>query len=177
MSKKNKLIFNDVRKFGFVEVDKSDNLINNKHIKYLGPEPFSKEFNSDYFANFIKNRNTNLKSILMNQNFVSGLGNIYVNEAIFLSKINPHIKVSNLKKNKLEIIINNIRYVLAKAIKFGGSSIKDFSDSTGKGGLYQQKFKVYDREGLNCLRMGCKGTIIRRIISNRSTFFCDFCQK
>ena len=113
----------------------------------------------------------------MDQKFIAGLCNIYVNEILFLSKINPKKKVRNLRKKDMANIIKFSRFVLKKAIKFGGSSIKDFSSSDGKSGKFQLFFNVYGKHGKNCSRRGCSATIQRVKISNRSTFFCNLCQK
>ena len=113
----------------------------------------------------------------MNQKFIAGLGNIYVNEAIFMSKINPKIKVNNISNKKIYALVNNIKKVLKKAIIEGGSSIQNFNNTKGKKGNFQQFFNVYGREGKSCTRSNCIGTIKRIRISSRSTFFCNKCQK
>ena len=113
----------------------------------------------------------------MNQKFVSGLGNIYVNEAIFLSKLSPKIIVKKISNKKIYTLVSNIKKVLAKAIKKGGSSIKNFNNTEGKKGNFQQYFNVYGRHGKSCTRSNCIGTIKKTVISNRSTFFCAICQK
>ena len=113
----------------------------------------------------------------MDQKFIAGLGNIYVNEILFFCKINPKKKVRNLTKKDMANIIKFSRSVLKKAIQSGGSSIKDFSSSDGKSGKFQLFFNVYGKHGKNCSRRGCRATIQRVKISNRSTFFCNLCQK
>ena len=95
----------------------------------------------------------------MNQKFVSGLGNIYVNEAIFLSKLNPKIKAKNISSKKIKSLISSIKKVLSKAIKEGGSSIKNFNNTEGRKGNFQQYFNVYGREGLSCNRSNCIGQL------------------
>ena len=171
------LIYNDVRKFGFIKIFKTDKLYQMSHFKKLGPEPLSKKFNFNYVKKKIKKRKIFLKDFLMNQTFVAGLGNIYVNEAIFLSKINPKLKVNNISNKKISVIVSNIKKILKKAIFEGGSSIKNFNDTKGKKGNFQQFFNVYGRQGKLCTRLNCRGTIRRTRISNRSTFFCNICQK
>ena len=177
LNNKISLIYNDVRRFGFIKFDLTKRLKNNSHIKLLGPEPLSKEFNFNYFKKFIKNKKRVLKNILMDQKFVSGLGNIYVNEVLFLSNIHPERNVGEIKKFEVKRIIFNIKKILIKSIKEGGSSIRDFNDSKGKSGNFQQHFNVYARKDEKCLKYDCKGTIKRKIISNRATFFCGICQK
>ena len=143
---------------------------------HLGPEPFDKKFNLDFFRNFIKGKNKKVKDLLIDQKFVSGIGNIYANEILFLSKINPNKRIKTLKIFECNRIILNSKKVLQEAIKKGGSSIKNFKNTEGNKGGFQDSFKVYQRNGLNCKRTGCKGIIKKKVISNRSTFFCNTCQ-
>ena len=171
------LTYNDVRKFGFIKIFKTKNLHLNSHLNKLGPEPLSKKFNFNYFKKNVKKRKIYLKDLLMNQKFIAGLGNIYVNEAIFLSKINPKARSNEIPLKKISLLISNIKKVLKKAIMEGGSSIKDFNNTKGKNGNFQQFFNVYGKQGSTCSRSNCIGTIQRIWISKRSTFFCDICQK
>ena len=113
----------------------------------------------------------------MNQKFVAGLGNIYCNEILFLSKINPHRITGTIKKKELNEIIKNTKKILKKSIFRGGSSIKNFSNAEGKNGNFQQKFNVYNRELYKCNRKKCLGIIQKILTSNRSSFFCPSCQK
>jgi formamidopyrimidine-DNA glycosylase len=177
LNKNQKLIYNDVRKFGFIKLLSDKKYKNNFHLKHLGPEPLKNTFNYTYFKNYIKGRSRMIKDILMDQKFVSGLGNIYANEILFLSKIKPSRKVKNLKEFELKKIINFTKEVLKNAIELGGSSIKDFSSSNGKKGSFQQHFNVYGKKGATCSNTTCKSIIVKSSISNRSTFFCDNCQK
>ena len=113
----------------------------------------------------------------MDQRCISGLGNIYVNEVLFLSKIRPTRKVRTLKDYEIDKIISNIKKILKTSIKLGGSSIKDFSSGNGTKGNFQQRFRVYGKEGKKCSNTDCSTSIIRTIISNRATFYCTRCQK
>ena len=122
------------------------------------------------------NKKSNIKSLLMNQEFVSGLGNIYVNEVLFITKINPLKLCNHLKKNEIKNLIKNIKKILKFAIFKGGSSIKDFKNIEGKSGNFQQFFHVYGRENKKCSRISCKGQIKKIIISGRSSFYCNNCQ-
>ena len=170
-----RIVYNDPRRFGFFQIIKTTiNL--SKRFSHLGPEPFDKKFNLKYFENFIKKKNRTVKDLLINQNFVSGIGNIYASEILFLSKISPEKKIKLLKKDECNRIILSSKKVLLKAIKKGGSSIKDFKNMDGSKGNFQDSFKVYQRKGLNCKRKSCKGVIIKKVITNRSTFFCNICQ-
>ena len=173
---KSKIIYNDPRRFGFFQIIKNLSLLK-KRLNHLGPEPFQSKFNLEYVLSFFKGKEKNIKNYLLDQNFVSGIGNIYANEILFLSKINPNTKVYLLKKKDCEKIINISKKVLTNAIKKGGSSIKNFKNLSGKNGSFQKNFKVYERKGLNCKRLNCEGIIQKKVISNRSTFFCNICQK
>ena len=170
-----KIIYNDPRRFGFFQIIKTTKNLK-KRFSHLGPEPFDKEFNLNYFKNFIRKKNRKIKDLLIDQKFVSGIGNIYANEILFLSKINPNKIIKLLKKDECGRIILSSKTVLLKAIKKGGSSIRDFKNTEGAKGSFQDSFKVYQREGLNCKRTVCNGMIIKKIIANRSTFFCNICQ-
>jgi len=171
-----KIIYNDPRRFGFFEIISNSNLLKNR-FAHLGPEPFDSRFNLKYLISFFKKKKKNIKSFLIDQSFVSGIGNIYASEILFQSKINPNKKAYLLNKKDCQKIINISKKVLLNAIKKGGSTIKDFKNLSGKNGNFQKNFKVYEREGLSCKKYGCKGIIKKLITSNRSTFFCNFCQK
>ena len=177
LSKKQKLIYNDVRKFGFIKILDKRQLQYNLHLKNLGPEPLGNSFDFKYFKNYLINRNRTIKDILMDQKFVSGLGNIYVNEVLFLSKVKPTKKTYLIKNKEIHKIIKNTKKTLKKAISLGGSSLRDFSSSDGKKGEFQQYFYVYGRKGENCLNKNCNKKIIKTIIGNRATFYCPKCQK
>jgi formamidopyrimidine-DNA glycosylase len=177
LSKGFKLIYNDVRKFGFLKLIKKKNIFTSDHLKYLGPEPLTNEFNLKYIIKFINNKRTSIKDLLMNQKFVSGLGNIYCNEILFLCKLNPYKNVAKVSKKDLANIVKFTRKILKKSIKQGGSSIKDFTDTEGNSGNFQQKFNVYNREKSKCCRKNCSGIIKKIYMTNRSSFFCTRCQK
>ena len=171
-----RVIYNDPRRFGFFQIINNVSLLKNRFI-HLGPEPFQPKFNLDYVYSFFNGKKKNIKNFLLDQSFVSGIGNIYASEILFLSKINPNKKVQLLSKKDCKKIVINSRKVLKKAIKKGGSSIKDFKNTHGKEGNFQKDFKVYDRDGLRCKRLNCNGIIKKKMITNRSSFFCDYCQK
>ena len=171
-----KIVYNDPRRFGFFEFLVNENLLK-KRFSHLGPEPFQKEFDLDYVFFFFKGKKKNIKNFLLDQNFVSGIGNIYASEILFLSKINPEKKASLLSKKDCKKIILNSKKVLINAIKKGGSSIRDFKNTFGKSGNFQKNFNVYERNRLKCMRSDCRGIINKKMISNRSTFFCNICQK
>ena len=171
-----KVIYNDPRRFGFFKfINNKKELIN--RFNHLGPEPFFKNFNLKYVLKYFLNKRKDIKSFLIDQQFVSGIGNIYASEILFLSKINPSIYAMRLSKEDCKKIIFFSKAVLNKAIQKGGSSIRDFKNISGENGNFQKEFKVYQRENLNCLRNKCIGKIKKIFISNRSTFFCNTCQK
>ena len=172
-----KLIYNDVRKFGFIKSLNFSRYINNSHLKNLGPEPLKKSCNFKYFKKYISGRNRSVKNILMDQKCIAGLGNIYVNEILFSSRVKPTRRVSMLKDFEIKKIIKNTKKILKNSIRLGGSSIKDFSSDNGKKGVFQQHFKVYGRKGARCSNVDCNTNIIRTVISNRATFLCKTCQK
>ena len=171
------LIYNDVRRFGFFKLFENIKLKEIIYLKKLGPEPFSALFCIKYVQKFVKNRKKNIKNLLMDQNFVSGLGNIYVNEALFLSKIHPLRPCNNLDRKSIKNLIYNIRKSIENFNRFkGGSSIKDFKNVYNKSGNFQQFFNVYGQENKKCSHISCKGKIKKISISNRSSFYCNNCQ-
>ena len=147
-----------------------------KFLKKLGLEPFSKKLNTQYFKKFVQKRKKNIKNLLMDQTFISGLGNIYVNEALFMSRIKPLRLCNRLNINEIKSLIINIKKILRFSISKGGSSIRDFKNTHGKSGTFQQFFYVYGQENKNCSRISCKGKIKKIQISNRSSFYCNKCQ-
>ena len=171
-----KIIYNDPRRFGFFELLKNKKDLK-KRLNHLGYEPFDKNFNVKYLLKFFKRKNKNIKSFLLDQKFVSGIGNIYASEILFKSKINPNKKAKLLNKTECGLIIRNSKKILMDAINKGGSSIKNFKNTDGKHGTFQNNFYVYQREGLNCKRINCDGRIKKKIFSKRSSFFCNICQK
>ena len=170
-----KIMYNDPRRFGFFQIIKSSSNLK-KRFAHLGPEPFNTRFNLNYFKNFIRGKNRKIKDLIIDQNFVSGIGNIYASEILFVSKINPNKKIKFMNEKECSQIIKNSKSILLKAINKGGSSIRDFKNADGFKGSFQSSFKVYQREGLNCKRKSCEGIIIKKVIANRSTFFCNSCQ-
>ena len=171
-----KVVYNDPRRFGFFQIIK-----NKKNLKerfnHLGPEPFDLNFDLNYVYNYFKYKNRDIKNLLLDQKFVSGVGNIYASEILFKSKIHPYRKVCFLSKEECKKIILNSKKILLKAISKGGSSIRDFKNTSGSKGGFQNEFKVYQQQGMRCKNSGCTDLIKKKISSNRSTFFCESCQK
>ena len=177
LSNNQKLIYNDIRKFGFIKFFKKNKLEDSTHLKYLGPEPLSTKFNLRYFKDYIYGKEKAVKNLLMDQKFVAGLGNIYANEILFFSGVKPYKRIKKLSDNEIKNIIKLTKKIITKAIILGGSSIRDFSSSSGKKGSFQQHFSVYSKKGKKCIKKNCNGIIKKIVISNRSTFYCNKCQK
>ena len=177
-----KIVYNDPRRFGYIDLTNQDPETH-KFLSSLGPEPLSNYFNADNLAETLLNKNKPIKNTLLDQNIISGLGNIYVCEALFRSKINPKKNCSKLVTSKgkprknLILLVQKINEVIKEAIEVGGSSLRDFSNISGKMGYFQSSFNVYNRENEKCLLDCCDGVIKRIIQSGRSTFFCSKCQK
>ena len=172
-----KLIYNDVRKFGFMKLIQSQNIYDCMHLKLLGPEPLTKDFNIKYISNYFFNKKTKIKDLLMNQKFIAGLGNIYCNEILFLSKISPNRIAGKITKQELVNVVKFTKKILKSSISRGGSSIKDFASTEGKTGKFQEKFNVYNREKKKCKIKNCLARIKKIYSSGRSSFFCPRCQK
>lgn len=169
------LIYNDPRRFGFVDLVENNQINSHKMIKSLGPEPLSENFNSAYLLSVLKNKSMNIKTTMMDNKIVVGVGNIYINESLFLSRILPSRPANNLSKSEVEILIKNIKKILEKAITKGGSTLRDYVDVKGDVGEFQFDFKVYGRNNEKCF--DCSG-IIKKIKQNgRSSFYCPQCQR
>jgi formamidopyrimidine-DNA glycosylase len=175
--KNNTMIYNDTRRFGFIKYYTHAQFLKCQHLIHLGVEPLSKKLNFKFFKRKIVQFNKAIKNILMDQTFICGLGNIYVNEALFLSKINPNRKAPTLEDREITLLIKSIKTILTKSISLGGSTIRDFHNSEGKSGEFQNSFKVYGKENEKCPRKKCNELIKKIIIAGRATFFCSSCQK
>ena len=171
-----RLIFNDPRRFGFLNVYKNNSLDFKNIFKELGPEPLTANFNTKALQNILFKRVTSIKSVLLNQKLIAGLGNIYVCESLFASKISPYKKASDLTEKEIKTLLFKIKLVLKKAIRAGGSTIKDHKSINGEIGYFQNSFLVYDREGKICKNKFCNEKIKRIVQNGRSTFHCSNCQ-
>jgi len=164
----NKLIFNDARKFGFVDLVKTKEIYEKKYISILGIDALDKKLDKIYLHNKIRNSEVEIKQILLNQKILSGIGNIYASEILYDAKISPLSKGQTLTRAEVNKLILSTRKILKKAIKFGGSTLKDYVSSDGTLGNFQKKFKVYNKAGK--FVSGCE---IKRIVQyGRSTFYC-----
>ena len=169
-----RLFHNDLRQFGYVKLVKSGELLDFFKKEKLGPEPLEKNFSFDEFLAILKKKpKAKIKQFLMDQKNIAGIGNIYSDEILFFARVHPLRKVRELKSSEIKKVFEGIRKILLEAIRFGGSSVRDFVDALGKEGGYVPKLKVYGREEEKCSRCGA---IIKRIkIGSRSAHFCPKC--
>jgi formamidopyrimidine-DNA glycosylase len=172
-----KIVFSDHRRFGLMTLLETDKLNDDPLFDGLGPEPLSKDFDAAYLKGALKGKRTPIKSALLDQRVVAGLGNIYVCEALFLAHISPKRLASKVQSDKIAPLVDDIKVTLKEAIKAGGSSLRDHARPDGSLGEFQHRFRVYDREGKPCPGQGCKGKIKRIVQAGRSTFYCPSCQK
>ena len=168
------LRYHDPRRFGSILWIENP-IETHKLFAHLGPEPLEDNFNPNYLSSRLKNRKIPIKNLIMNQNIVVGVGNIYANEALFLSHINPLRPSDSLNKKEVKELIQNIKKVLAEAIKKGGTTLNDFKNAEGKPGYFKQELFVYGRKNQKCLV--CANPIQECRIGQRSTFYCPKCQK
>ena len=171
-----RIVFTDHRRFGLVVLVDTDGLDEHKLFKGLGIEPLSAQFDADFLSNALSGKKTPIKSALLDQRVVAGLGNIYVCEALFRAKISPRRKAASVAGTRSAPLVAAIRSVLKEAIKAGGSSLRDHKRVDGELGEFQHRFAVYDRAGEPCLAPRCPGTVRRIVQSGRSTFYCPKCQ-
>lgn len=171
-----RVIYNDVRRFGFMRLAPSDALETDPFIAELGPEPLGNAFHADHLLRVFAGRAVPLKAALLDQRNVAGLGNIYVSEALNRAGLSPYRAARSLKPDEAIRLASEIRAVLEDAIAAGGSTLRDFRHEDGELGYFQHSFRVYDRAGEACPTPGCGGSIERQVQSGRSTFFCATCQ-
>ena len=171
-----RMTYNDARRFGAVDFVYSDDLSHHKWISKLGPEPLGNHFSPEVLHLSINKKISHIKTALMDQRLLSGLGNIYVCEILWESKISPFRQCFKINDLECHFLTKAIRSILMKAIKAGGSSLRDFKKVGGDLGYFQNSFNVYSREGLPCKRNGCSAKIKRLIQCGRSTFYCSECQ-
>ena len=170
-----RIVFNDHRRFGLMTLVETKRLEEDKLFKDVGIEPLSPKFNAAYLAKRLEGKKTPIKSALLDQRVVAGLGNIYVCEALFRSHISPKRLAGSIKKERIAPLVTAIKKVLKDAIAAGGSTLRDHAQATGDPGNFQHHFLVYGREGKPC-KLGCPGTVKRIVQSGRSTFYCPRCQ-
>ena len=171
-SNQKQLTFCDSRKFGKVTL-----LSASPEIRELGPEPLDKEFTFEKFKNRIVGKTGKIKTILMNQSVVAGIGNIYSDEMLWLAKIHPKSEPAKIPDLKLKDLYRAMKKVLNGGIKFGGDSMSDYRNIYGEKGKFQNKHNVYQKKNEKCGKKGCKGVIMREVINSRSAYFCNKHQK
>lgn len=175
------LIYNDARRFGMIDIIESEKLFQHFAFKNMGIDPFDKNLNATYLLNKLKNKKTPIKVALLDQSIINGIGNIYASEALYLAKIIPTREAKNLDITECESLIKAIRIVLDKAIKAGGSTLRDYIKPDGSTGYFQNEHCVYNKTGQRCPNCVCnlnKTKGIQKIIQGgRSTFYCKTLQK
>ena len=167
------LRYHDPRRFGCI-LWTQHNPLKHKLLASLGPEPLTREFNTNYLYKISRNRKVSIKQFIMNANIVVGVGNIYASEALFLSGINPARIASSISTKRYDKLVSSIKAVLIAAIKQGGTTLRDFVSGEGKPGYFKQKLKVYDRSGETCQKCKAKIKSIRQ--AQRATYYCPHCQ-
>ena len=172
-----RITFNDARRFGAMDLAATSALEDHWLIKPIGPEPLGNGFNESYLTDRFRGKNTPVKTALLDQRIVAGLGNIYVCEVLHRTGISPKRKAGALSKARIASLVPAVRNVLIEAIAAGGSSLQDHRQANGELGYFQHGFRAYDREGEPCKTEGCGGTIGRIVQSGRSTFYCPKCQR
>lgn len=172
-----RVVFNDPRRFGAMDLWPTEDLANHRLIASLGPEPLGNSFEADLLADRIGGRRSPIKSLLLDQRIVCGLGNIYVCEALHRAGISPRRLGGSISRMRVDKLTVAIRDVLTDAIAAGGSSLRDYRQADGELGYFQHNFLVYDREGEACGREGCDGVVKRIVQSGRSSFYCATCQR
>jgi len=171
-----RIVFTDHRRFGLMTIVETASLQSHKLFKDLGVEPLSKQFDAEYLKKALKGKKTPIKSALLDQRVIAGLGNIYVCEALWRSRISPKRRATKVRAAQIEVLVPAIKEVLHEAVRAGGSSLRDHRQTNGELGYFQKVFAAYDREGEPCTRRGCHGRIKRVVQSGRSTFYCPACQ-
>ena len=166
-------VYNDPRRFGLIDFSKD--LAGSRHLKNLGPEPWSEDFSVKYFYQECRKTARHIKSVLMDGRIVVGVGNIYASEILHKVGIKPTRKAQKITNSEVEKIILQVRETLQNAIELGGSTIQSYQNTYGEEGGFQDKFQVYDREDKKCFV--CESKIKMIVLSGRSTYYCSRCQR
>lgn len=173
---KGTLYYNDTRMFGYVLYYKNQKEFDKEnHFKNLGIEPLEKEFNIKYFAQSLKNKKAKIKSVLLSQDIVTGVGNIYADESLFEAGILPTRNANTLKESEVEKLHKAIKRIISKAVKVGGSSVATYRLIDSSRGNYAREHKVYGKDGENCFI--CKTKLEKTLVNTRTTIYCRKCQK
>jgi formamidopyrimidine-DNA glycosylase len=172
-----RVTLNDARRFGAMDLMPTATAEAHPLLAALGPEPLGNGFSESYLAARLAGKATPVKSALLDQRIVAGLGNIYVCEVLHRAAISPHRLARDLTSQEIARLVPLVREVLGEAIAAGGSSLRDYRQADGELGYFQHNFRVYDREGAPCPTPGCRGIIARAVQSGRSSFHCPLCQR
>lgn len=172
-----RVTFNDARRFGAMDLFATDGTDGHWLLRDLGPEPLGNEFDALYLAQRFAGKRSPVKTALLDQRIVAGLGNIYVCEALYRAGISPLRLAGHISQGRIAQLVPIIRDVLSEAIEAGGSSLRDFRQADGDLGYFQHRFRVYGREDAPCQTSGCQGKIRRKVQSGRSSFYCASCQR
>ena len=172
-----RITFNDARRFGAMDLLPTATAESHPLLAVIGPEPLGNDFHEAHLAAQLKGRGTPIKSALLDQHNVAGLGNIYVCEVLFRAQVSPLRLARDVTPREVARLVPIIRDVLSEAIAAGGSSLRDYRQADGELGYFQHTFRVYDREGEACVTPGCKSLISRTVQSGRSSFHCPTCQR
>ena len=184
LSNKKYLVFSDARKFGKITLLDTKIAHDSKHLNNIGPEPLDKSFNLEKLKERLnKKPNGKIKTVLIDQNIIAGIGNIYSDEILWRAGVHPERKVSKIKEKEIKLIFRAIKGILAKGIDFGGDSISDYRNIYGLPGKFQMHHEAYGRTGEKCRkknprqgRASCQGIIKRKVINGRSAHFCSMHQ-
>ncbi|MCY3878097.1 MAG: bifunctional DNA-formamidopyrimidine glycosylase/DNA-(apurinic or apyrimidinic site) lyase [Rhodobacteraceae bacterium] len=172
-----RITYRDPRRFGMMDLESTDRINQHPLLASLGPEPLGNGFHGPYLHAQLKMRRSPVKSTLMNQRIVAGLGNIYVCESLWQAGISPLRRSDRIAAPRVQRLVECVRSVLHEAIAAGGSTLRDHRQPDGEFGCFQHDFSVYGRESETCRRPGCAGMVRRVIQSGRSTFYCGACQR
>jgi formamidopyrimidine-DNA glycosylase len=169
------LRYRDVRQFGTMHLFAKGEEEKNLPLKKLGPEPLSEAFNLAWFRETLPKRKTKIKSVLLNQEYLVGLGNIYVDESLFAAGIHPERIASTLTREEIERLFHSIKKTLTEAVELGGSSVRSYLNGEGERGMFQLRIQVYGRKNEPCPR--CGQPIERIVVTGRGTHLCPRCQR
>jgi len=172
------LVFSDMRKFGKITLLDTKTIYSSKHLKNIGPDPLDKKFTFENLKEKLKKKpNGKIKTILMDQTIISGIGNIYSDEILWQTGIHPERKIAKIKNVEFKKMFKIMREILVKSINLGGDSMSDYRNLSGKKGKFQLYHKVYKQTGEKCKKRNCKGIIKRKVINSRSAHYCSMHQK
>jgi formamidopyrimidine-DNA glycosylase len=182
LSNGRQVALSDMRKFAKVtlidEAQTETGLLDSLHLANIGPEPLDKNFTFDIFKSRVETKpNGKIKTILMDQSVIAGVGNIYSDEALWRTGLHPEERVKNIPEAILKTLYGDVKRVLEKGIDFGGDSMSDYRNINGERGKFQEQHNAYRKTGKPCAKPGCTGTIMRKVVGGRSAHFCGIHQK